>query len=90
MMGEGMLNELNVKALMLAGNSIIIVMIHEEESSILVICGSNIQGLWNSEVLKMDYAKAKPQMIDVFVVHPPIDGIRICEMCEKVWVRSDK
>jgi hypothetical protein len=41
---------------MAAGNKIIIVTI-EEESFILAIRGSNIQGLWNCEVLKMDYAK---------------------------------
>jgi hypothetical protein len=44
---------------MAAGNSIIIVTI-EEESFILVIRGSNIQGLWNCEVLKTDYAKHHP------------------------------
>jgi hypothetical protein len=63
MTGEGMLNELNVKALTAEGNSIIIVTIHvEEESFILVIHGSNIQGLWNCEVSKLDYAEAKPQI----------------------------
>ena len=86
-----MLNELNVKALMAEGNSIIIVTIHvEEESFILVIRGSNIQGLWNCVVLKPDYAKAKPQIGDVFVVTSSQLMASEFVRCEKVRVRSDK